>query len=54
MMIGKTLYIKINELSKIMWDHGMPLAYHHHMGTIIETEEDTSRLIEIQKIQLNY
>ena len=24
----------------------MPLAYHHHMGTVIETEEDTIRLLE--------
>ena len=28
------------------------VEYHHHMGTIIETEEDTSRLYT--KIQLNY
>ena len=34
----------INEISKMMIDENMPLAYHHHMGTIIETEEDTSRL----------
>ena len=27
----------------------MPLAYHHHMGTVIETEQDTIRLIEKQK-----
>lgn len=37
---------RINEVSKIMMDEGMPLAYHHHMGTVIETEEETSRLIE--------
>ena len=24
----------------------MPLAYHHHMGTVIETQQDTERLIE--------
>jgi inosose dehydratase len=24
----------------------MPLAYHHHMGTVIETEKETKRLIE--------
>ena len=29
-----------------MEDQGMPLAYHHHMGTVIETEEDTYKLIE--------
>jgi len=37
---------RINEISKMMTDEGMPLAYHHHMGTIIETESETSRLIE--------
>ena len=36
----------INEISKMMMDENMPLAYHHHMGTVIETQEDTSRLIE--------
>ena len=36
----------INEISKMMLDQNMPLAYHHHMGTIIETEDDTCRLIE--------
>ena len=39
----------INEISKMMIDENMPLAYHHHMGTIIETEEDTIRLIENTK-----
>ena len=24
----------------------MPLAYHHHMGTVIETEDDTKRLLD--------
>ena len=36
----------INEISKMMMDENMPLAYHHHMGTVIETEQETSRLIE--------
>ena len=40
---------KINEVGKRLEDEEMPLAYHHHMGTIIETEEDTSRLIENTK-----
>ena len=30
----------------MMMDENMPLAYHHHMGTVIETEQETSRLIE--------
>ena len=39
----------INEISKMMLDKNMPLAYHHHMGTVIETEEDVSRLMEKTK-----
>ena len=39
----------INEISKMMMDENMPLAYHHHMGTVVETEEDTRRLIENTK-----
>ena len=39
----------INEISKMMIDENMPLAYHHHMGTVVETEEDISRLIENTK-----
>jgi len=42
----KLLISRINEISKMMMDEGMPLAYHHHMGTVIETENETNRLIE--------
>ena len=37
---------RINEISKMMIDENMPLAYHHHMGTVIETENETRRLME--------
>ena len=37
---------KISELAKYLDGEGMPLAYHHHMGTVIESEEDTIRLLE--------
>ena len=37
---------KISEMGKYLEDQGMPLAYHHHMGTVIETEEETIRLLE--------
>ena len=37
---------KISELAKFLDGEGMPLAYHHHMGTVIESEEDTIRLLE--------
>ncbi|MGB0784732.1 MAG: myo-inosose-2 dehydratase [Alphaproteobacteria bacterium] len=37
---------RLSELAKWMADKGMPLAYHHHMGTIIESEEDVNWLME--------
>ena len=37
---------KISEIGKYLEDQGMPLAYHHHMGTVVETQEDTERLLE--------
>ena len=37
---------KISEMGKYLEDQGMPLAYHHHMGTVIETQEDTERLLD--------
>ncbi|MDA7715184.1 myo-inosose-2 dehydratase [Pelagibacteraceae bacterium] len=40
------LVLRINEISKMMIDENMPLAYHHHMGTVIETEGETNRLME--------
>ena len=42
----KKFYRKISEIGKYLEDEEMPLAYHHHMGTVIETEEDTIRLLE--------
>ena len=48
------LITRINEISKMMEDANMPLAYHHHMGTVIESESDTRRLMEstIDKVKL--
>ncbi len=40
---------KLDELSKYMQDYGMPMAYHHHMGTIVQSQNDTQRLIENTK-----
>ena len=37
---------KINEIGKRLEDEQMPLAYHHHMGTVIQSEEDTIRLMQ--------
>ncbi len=38
--------VKLTELAKWMGDQGMPMAYHHHMGTIIESEDDVNWLME--------
>ena len=43
---SKKYYKKISEMGKFLEDQDMPLAYHHHMGTCIESEEDTRRLLE--------
>ena len=37
---------KISEMGKRLEDENMPLAYHHHMGTVIQSQEDTERLID--------
>jgi len=42
----KSFYNKINEVGKYMEDYGVPLAYHHHMGTVVQSQEDTERLID--------
>lgn len=36
---------KLSELAKWMGGKGMPMAYHHHMGTIIEDQEDVDALM---------
>ena len=36
---------KISEISSRLDDVGMPISYHEHMGTIIQTEEDVDRLM---------
>ena len=43
---SKDFYKKISEMGKYLEDEGMPLAYHHHMGTVIESQKDTERLLE--------
>ena len=31
------LTLRMNEVGKMMFDEGTTIAYHHHMGTVIET-----------------
>ena len=42
----KTYCEKINELSNRLMDEGIPMSYHEHMGTIIQTEEDVDKFID--------
>ena len=37
---------KISEISKRLADIGLPMSYHEHMGTIIQSEEDINRLLD--------
>ena len=50
----KTFYNKISEISKYMEDTGVPLAYHHHMGTVVQSQEDTERLIDNTSDTVSY
>ncbi len=36
---------KINEISNRLNDEGIPMSYHEHMGTIIQTENDVDRFM---------
>ena len=37
---------KINEISNRLYDEGIPMSYHEHMGTIIQTENDVDMFME--------
>ena len=38
---------KISELSDMLMDEGIPISYHEHMGTIIQSEEDLDRFMDM-------
>lgn len=42
----KAYAAKLSELAKWMAGEGMVLAYHHHMGSMIEDQEDVDALME--------
>lgn len=37
---------KMNKLGKIAHDRGLKLSFHHHMGTIVQSMEETDRFLE--------
>ena len=42
----KEYFIKVSEISKRLTDIGLPMSYHAHMGTIIQSEEDIDKLLD--------
>lgn len=42
----KLLAKGLNKLGKIAKDKGMMLTFHHHMGTVVQTEEEIDRFME--------
>ena len=40
-----TLCTDINKLGKVAKDMGIKLCFHHHMGTVVQTEEEIDRLM---------
>lgn len=42
----KLLTEGLNKLGKIARDKGMCLTFHHHMGTVVQTEEEIDRFME--------
>jgi len=37
---------KISEISNRLYNEGIPISYHEHMGTIIQSEQDVDKFIE--------
>ena len=37
----------LNRLGDIAHEHGLELVYHHHLGTVVQTKEETIRLMEM-------
>ena len=37
---------KVSEISNRLTDIGLPMSYHAHMGTIIQSEEDINKLLD--------
>ena len=35
----------LNKLGKIAADRGFKLCFHHHMGTVVQTSEETDRMM---------
>ena len=43
----KNYCLKISEISNMLMDEGMPMSYHEHMGTIIQSENDVDKFMSL-------
>lgn len=50
----KLLADGLNNLGRIARDKGMKLTFHHHMGTVVQTEEEIERFMELVDPELVY
>ena len=50
----KLLTDGLNRLGKIAKDKGMTLTFHHHMGTVVQTEEEIDRFMSAVDPELVY
>ena len=50
----KLLADGLNKLGKIAKNKGMTLTFHHHMGTVVQTEEEIDRFMELVHPDLVY
>jgi len=37
----------LNKLGEIAHEYGLDLVYHHHLGTVVQTKEETFKLLEL-------
>ena len=50
----KLLTEGLNKLGKIAKDKGMTLTFHHHMGTVVQTEQEIDKFMEMVNPELVY
>lgn len=50
----KLLAEGLNKLGRIAEEKGMKLTFHHHMGTVVQTEEEIDRFMELVDPNLVY
>ncbi len=43
----KTLGEGLNELARLLREEGLELVFHNHVGTYVETEDETAKLLEV-------